>query len=82
VKFSAIWCTQRTTAWAASQDMTKYALINRLHQYASANIPLHCITGYQDGNLVNFAALWRWRLHIYVLFEVANVKRHRLFGSM
>ena len=59
VKFSAIWCKQQTTAWAASQDMTKYALLNRLHQYAQANIPLHCITGYHDGNLVNFAALWR-----------------------
>ena len=59
VKFSAIWCTQQTTLWAAGQDMTKYALMNRLNQYAVANVPLRCVTGYHVRNVVQFAALWK-----------------------
>ncbi len=60
VKFSAIWGARTSSMWAARHDLSKYALLNRLFEYAEINVPLACVTGYQhkDGG-ISFAALWR-----------------------
>ena len=60
VKFSTIWTVRMTSQWAAKNDMTKYTLLNKLCEYAEVNVPVACITGYQDDDEhINFAALWR-----------------------
>ena len=59
LKFSAIFNSQTSSVWATGQDMTKYTLLNRLHDYGEVNVPLQCVTAYHDGELVKFAALWK-----------------------
>ena len=59
LRFSAIWMARTTKAWAVSHGMTKYTLLNKLQDYADADVPLACITAYNDGENANFAALWR-----------------------
>lgn len=57
-RFSGIWGARQSTAWAASYDLTRYALLNRLADYAELNVPLACVTAYHDGETLKFAALW------------------------
>lgn len=59
VKFSTIWAVRMTSDWAVRHDMTKYTLLNKLYEYAEVNVPVTCITGYQEDEHVRFAALWR-----------------------
>ena len=59
VKFSTIWTVRTTPVWAARHDMTKYTLLNKLYEYAEVNVPVTCITGYQEDEHVKFAGLWR-----------------------
>ena len=59
MRFSAIFLPMTTSVWATSQQMTKYTLLNKMQDYCQINIPLVCVTGYYDGQYVEFAALWR-----------------------
>ena len=57
-RFSGVWGVRRSIAWAASYDLTRYALLNRLADYAELNVPLASVTAYHDGDTLKFAALW------------------------
>lgn len=59
IKFSAIWSPRTTKYWAVSQSMTKYTLLNKVLEYAAVNIPLACVTAYQQDDILFFTALWR-----------------------
>jgi len=66
VHFSAVWSPRSTRYWAAGNQMSKYALLNRLDDYSAANVPLACVSAYVDddedvggGGSLMFAALWR-----------------------
>lgn len=59
VKFSAVFTPVTSAVWATGQDMTKYALLNRLHEYGELDVPLRCMTAYHDGDIVKFTALWK-----------------------
>lgn len=59
LRFSAVWSPRTTRYWAVSQAMTKYMLLNKLHEYAVVNVPLSCVTAYHNDEVLYFAALWR-----------------------
>lgn len=59
LRFSAVWSPRTTRYWAVSQAMTKYMLLNKLHEYAVVNVPLSCVTAYHNEEVLYFAALWR-----------------------
>ena len=70
VRFSAVWSPPTSERWAAGHRLSKYALLNKLADFADADVPLTCVTAYvvdhagddvdgDDAGTIMFAALWR-----------------------